>query len=63
MPEAKRDERGGPRIVSDFDVPRNVSHWRCLLCGARVAHVDDHYEWHVRTDRILAAAAGLVPDA
>lgn len=49
--EQKRDNRGGPRIVVDY----TKDHWRCLLCGAAVIHVDDHYEWHLRVDEILIA--------
>lgn len=26
--------------------------WQCTLCGAAVAHVDRHAEWHLRTDGI-----------
>ena len=48
--EAKRDNRGGPRIVLSYG---DIAQWRCLLCGAAVIHVDDHYDWHLITDRIL----------
>lgn len=50
--EPKRDNRGGPRIVVSYG---KDSPWRCLLCGAAVIHVDDHYAWHMHVDEILAA--------
>jgi hypothetical protein len=55
--EQRRDISGGPRIVVGV---RPNELWRCLLCGAAVVHVDDHYSWHLLQDKILA---GLVMEA
>ncbi len=43
------------RIVINPSRPANESGsfpWQCTLCGAAVAHVDRHAEWHLRTDGI-----------
>lgn len=60
MNQSKRDGRGGPRIVVNYD---HAGTWRCMLCGAAVLHVDDHYEWHQKTDRMLADSFAHVLDS
>ncbi len=44
------------RIVSDVTRPPNKDGrfpWQCTLCGASVAHIDRHAEWHLRAHDIV----------